>query len=91
LKNLLELPKGKILGHFDCSDTFKVKEIIGNHMCIMGNVSPSVLNFGLSDDVIASCMKLIDVVGKNGGYIMSSRAALDDAKPENVKAMIDFT
>ena len=35
LEYLLEIPKGKMLGYFDASDIFKVKEILGGHLCIM--------------------------------------------------------
>ena len=55
-------------------------------MCLL-----SLLIAGTPDDVRAYCKKLIDVVGKGGGFIMDASSNLDDAKPENVKAMIDFT
>ena len=42
------------------------------------------------DDVKAYCKKLIDYVGKDGGYIISPRSSTDEVKPENLKAMIDF-
>ena len=29
--------------------------------------------------------------GKDGGYIMDTAVMLDEAKPENLKAMIEFT
>jgi uroporphyrinogen-III decarboxylase len=35
--------------------------------------------------------KLIDSCAKGGGYIMSNGAFFDEAKPENVRAMVDFT
>jgi uroporphyrinogen-III decarboxylase len=35
--------------------------------------------------------KLVDTAGKGGGYIMSNGAFFDQAKAENVHAMIDFT
>jgi hypothetical protein len=35
--------------------------------------------------------KLIDIVGKGGGFIMSSRTALDDANPVLVKLWADIT
>ena len=91
LEHLLEIPKGKMLGYFDASDIFKVKEILGGHICIMGNVPPSLLQTGTPDDVKDHCKKLIDVVGKDGGYIMAPRSSIDEVKPENLKAMIDFT
>ena len=37
------------------------------------------------------CKKLIDVVGKGGGFILSPRSSTHYAKPENLKAMVDFT
>ncbi|NVM23838.1 MAG: hypothetical protein HWN68_18920, partial [Desulfobacterales bacterium] len=91
LEYLLELPKGKILGHFDTSDISRVKDVLSNHMCIMGNVPPSLLQVGSSQDVKDYCKRLIDVVGKGGGFIMASRSSIDVVKPENLKAMIDFT
>jgi hypothetical protein len=34
---------------------------------------------------------LIDTMGRDGGYIMSSGGAMDNAKADNIKAMIEFT
>jgi uroporphyrinogen-III decarboxylase len=91
LEYLLELPRGKIMGHFDRTDLRYAKQVIGNHMCIRGNVPVSILQTGSSADVKEYCKKLIDVVGKNGGFIMSARSAIDEAKPENLKVLLDFT
>ena len=91
LEYFLELPRGKVLGYFDASDIRKVKEILGNHLCIMGNVPPSLLQTGSQQDVTDYCKKLIDVAGKGGGFIMAPRSAIDEVKPENLKTMIDFT
>jgi hypothetical protein len=35
--------------------------------------------------------KLIDVVGNDGGFILSPRSSTDEVKPENLKSMIEFT
>ena len=91
LEYLLELPKGKIMGWFDTSDIFRAKEILGNHMCIRGNVPVSLLHSGTPQDVRDYCKKLIDVVGKDGGFIMCSGGAVEEAKVENVRAMFEFT
>ncbi len=91
LKYLLELPKGKILGHFDTSDILKTKEVVGSHICIRGNVPSSLLQTGTPQEVKDYCKKLIDNVGKGGGFIMSPRSSIDEANPENIKAMFDFT
>lgn len=91
LEYLFDIPKGKALAHFDSTDIFRAREILGDHLCFRGNVPSSLLQTGTVDEVNAYCKKLIDVVGKNGGLMVSSRSSLDEVKPENLHAMIDFT
>ncbi len=91
LEYLLELPRGKVLGHFDTTDLFKAKQILGGHMCLAGNIPCSILQTGTPDDVKEQCRKLIDVCGKDGGYMLSTRSPVDDARPDTLKALIDFT
>ncbi len=91
LEYLRELPKGKILARFDTTDMLKAKEIVGDIMCICGNVPVSLMQFGTPEDVKSYCKKLIDIAGKGGGFIMCTRSVLDEVKPENVKTWIDFT
>ena len=91
LEFLLEFPKGKLLVRLDTTDIFKAKEILGGHLCIEGNVPSSLLQVGSVQEVKDYCRKLIDVVGRGGGYILGPRSATDEVKPENLKAMIEFT
>ncbi len=90
LDYLLEFPKGKVLCHFAQTNMFKAKEVLGGHLCIMGDVPSTLLQAGTVQDVKNYCKKLIDVCGKDGGYILTNMP-IDFANPENVKAMIDFT
>jgi hypothetical protein len=91
MEYLLEFPKGKILAKLDTTDIFKAKEILRDHVCLEGNVPSSLLQVGSVQDVKNYCKKLIDVAGKGGGYILGPRSSTDEVKPENLKAMIDFT
>ena len=91
LKYLRELPPGKILARFDTTDVFAAKDIIGDVVCICGNMPVSILQVGSIDDVKAYAKKLIDIVGRNGGFVMCTRGVLDETKPENVKAWFEFT
>jgi uroporphyrinogen-III decarboxylase len=91
LERLLEFSKGKILARFDTTDIFRAKEILKDHVCIEGNVPSSLLQVGSVQEVKDYCRKLIDVVGKGGGYILGPRSSTDEVKPENLKAMIEFT
>jgi uroporphyrinogen-III decarboxylase len=85
----LELPKGKVVVHFDQTDMVRAKEILKDHLCIMGNVPSSILQVGSPQDVDDYCRNLIKVCGKGGGFILTNGSSIDEAKPENVKAMVD--
>jgi hypothetical protein len=91
LEYLREFPKGKVLARFDRTDIFRAKEILKDRVCIEGNVPSSLLQVGTVQQVKDYCKKLIDVVGKGGGFILSPRSSTDEVNPENLKAMIDFT
>lgn len=88
---LRELPAKKcIFAPDQQTDLVKAKEILGDHMCLMGNVSPQVLALGTVDETVAECKRLIDLVGKGGGFILSSGCELPfNTKPENFAAMLD--
>ncbi len=91
LKIIQDIPKGKTVWMVDQSDMAKVKETLGKNACLIGNVPSSMLKLGTPDEVKDYCKKLIDTVGKGGGFIMGNGAFFDEAKPENIKAMVDFT
>jgi hypothetical protein len=91
LEIIQDIPKGKTVWMVDQSDMAKVKETLGKNACLIGNVPSSMLKLGTPDEVKDYCKKLIDTVGKGGGFIMGNGAFFDEAKPENVKAMVDFT
>jgi hypothetical protein len=91
LEIIKDIPAGKACYAFEATNMAKAKEILGDTVCIRGNVPLSLLATGKPDDVRAYCKKLIDNVGKGGGFILDSSTSLDDAKLENVKAMFEFT
>ena len=91
LEYLAELPKGKVLGLFDSSDPLKAKEILSDTMCISGMMPLSLLQTGSPENIKEYAKKLIDVVGKGGGFIMGPRSAMDECDPERVKIWVDFT
>ena len=51
LKYLAELPKGKTVGWFQSSDIFKVKEVLGDTMCILAGMPVSMLSGGTVEQV----------------------------------------
>jgi len=91
LEVIADIPRGKAVYGFERTDMFRAKEVLGDIVCLKGNVPLSLLKTGTPDEVKAYCKKLIDIVGKDGGFIMDASTVVDDARPENLKAMFAFT
>ena len=71
------------------TDIRKAKEVLGDHMCIMGDVPPALLSSGTPRQVYEHCKALCREVGPTG-YILQSGCDIPvDAPLENVKAMAD--
>lgn len=87
-----EIPKGKAVYWFERTDIFKAKETLGDTVCIEGNVPATLLCTGTPAEVSDYCKKLIDVVGKRGGFMMNGGIGIpDEARVENVRAMAEIT
>lgn len=91
LEYLLELPKGGIFAHMDTTDIARAHEIIGNHLSYSGNVPVSLVAAGTPSAVRECVKQMMDVCGKDPGFIMSTRSPVDDANPECLKTLIDST
>jgi len=91
LEKFLEFPKGKCLIETDGdTDLFRAKEILKDHTCLVGDISAARLTLGAASEVEDYCKKLLQEVGKGGGYIFSTGCMMPiNARHENVKAMFD--
>jgi uroporphyrinogen-III decarboxylase len=88
LEYIGDIPAGKAIYWFESTDLVKAKEILGDVVCLRGNIPASLLITGTPDDVDVYCKNLIEKVGKNGGFILDGAASVpDEAKVENVVAM----
>jgi uroporphyrinogen decarboxylase len=72
-------------------DVFEAKARYGDRLTFFGGISTQVtLPFGTPQQTRDEVRRLLDVVGKDGGYIASPAHAIPgDAKPENVLAMME--
>ncbi len=91
LESFAELPEGSIVYHVDKADIAEVHRVLGDKFCLSGGVSNTLLARGTADEVRANCKKVIDIAGRDGGYILDAEAIVqNDAKIENMKIMTDF-
>ena len=87
LEYLTELPKGTCILDLDNStDIFKAKEILGDRMCIAGNLHEPLFAFSTPQKVEEYCKKLIDIVGEGGGFVLKGEPPRE-SKLENIMAM----
>jgi uroporphyrinogen decarboxylase len=72
-------------------DVFDVKRRYGSQLSFFGGVSVQrTLPYGTVAEVREETQRLLEVVGRDGGYIAApSHAIPADAKPENVAALIE--
>jgi len=90
LETMLELPEAKAIAWFDRTDLLKAKEVIGEHSCIAGGISPSILIGGTIEKVDAEMKKILNEMKTARGYIHTLPFnAIGPAKTENVQAMTE--
>jgi len=71
-------------------DLAAAKKLVGDKVCIVGNISPvNVLLSGTPDQVIAESKAAIEKAAKGGGYILASGCGVPaDTPAENIAAMV---
>jgi len=84
-----DLPRGATIWWFEQMDMARAKEVMGDIACIAGNISSSVLCTGTPRDVKEQCRKLIEVAGRDGGYILAGGAGIDKGNPDNLRAIME--
>jgi hypothetical protein len=89
IKYLKEVPKGKVLYHFEDVDMKVAKKELGDIACISGGFPIFLLHYGTKQQVIDKCKELIDTCAPGGGFLFETSAGFDNAIPENVEAMFE--
>jgi len=89
LARFRELPRGKMIMALDGeTDIFLAKELLGDHLCLMGDVPPSMLAMEDPDTVYRYGRKLVQKLGPEGFILHSGCDIPENATLENVQAMV---
>jgi uroporphyrinogen decarboxylase len=71
-------------------DLVKVKQAVGDRVCVVGNVDVDLLCRGTAEEVRKVTRELIMSVSPGGGHILSSGNSITSAvQPENFRAMVE--
>lgn len=89
LEHLTDVPKGKVIYHFEDVDMKKAKSIFNGIACIVGNLPTALLDFGKKEEIVDYCKFLIDTCAPGSGYIFDTSSAVENAKRENFDAVVE--
>lgn len=88
LVHLRKLPARKCILQLDgMTDIRMAKEVLGDHMALMGDVPATMLATGTTDDVRSYVRNLIRDVGDRGFLLAPGCDAPVNARPENMEAL----
>ena len=89
LSRLLEFPAKKCVLNLDgMTDIRKVKEILGDHMAILGDVPATLFATGSPDDIYEYVKSLVQDVGPTGLLLCPGCDGPINTKPENMEAFV---
>jgi hypothetical protein len=86
-----DIPPGKACYQFETMDMVKAREVLGEGIAIRGGIPVSLLVTGTPECVREHVKRLVDTVAKKGAFIMDAGSSINDARPENVRALFDAT
>jgi uroporphyrinogen-III decarboxylase len=90
LGRLRELPAKQCILNLDgWTDIRRAKEILGDHMAIMGDVPFTLLTTGTPDEVYTYVRDLARDLGPTGLILCPGCDAPVDARPENMRAFVE--
>ena len=87
-----DYPKGVLTFHLERDDPFDFREKLPN-ACIMGGMTTELLSSAAPEECVTYAKKLIDGLGREGGFIFSENKMLSyrgDARAENMAAVCEF-
>ena len=84
------LPRGSAILELDgTSDILAAGRALGGHLCLKGDVPAALLSVGSAEDVERYCARLVDEVGRDGGFILSSGFSVPPTtRPDNLPAIL---
>jgi uroporphyrinogen-III decarboxylase len=83
-------PKSGYLHLDERTDIIQAKKVLGDHLCLKGNLKPSLFVLGSPEDVEREVKRIIDGCAAGGGLIISAELTAD-ARFELVDKMVQVT
>jgi len=89
LEQMVGLPAGKCVVHFEKVDLQHAKDTVGKDSCITANFPIYLLEYGTKQQVVDEVKRQIEIGAPGGGFIWETNASIQVVKRENLEAMYD--
>jgi hypothetical protein len=83
-----QFPRGSVIWHFDRTEMADAKRILGKDCTIMGNIPSSMIVTSEPSYLKNYCRNLIEVAGKDGGFILAPGASAQNPRLDNLRAIV---
>ena len=89
LEYMKDVPKNKVIYHFEKVDLKKAKQELGDIACLMGGFPVYTVRYGTPEQIDEEVKKTLDIMAPGGGYLFTTGYSLEDAPVENVEALLE--
>ena len=88
IKYLKDVPKNKVIYHFENVDMKLAKQELGDVACLMGGFPVYTVRYGPPEQIDEQVKELLDIVAPGGGYLFATGYSLEDCPEENMEALL---
>lgn len=89
LEIIADYPRGRAIWFFDQTDMRRVRDILGGHQCVKGNVPSSLMIVSDVGRLREYCENLLELFATTGGFILANGAVIDNTTDEHVRTLIE--
>lgn len=89
LTYLKEVPKDKVVYHFENVDLRLAKKELGDTACLMGGFPVYTVRYGTPERIREEVKKHLEIMAPGGGYLFTTGYSLEDCPEENMEALLE--
>lgn len=89
LKYLKDVPKNKVVYHFEEVDLKLAKKELGDTACLMGGFPVYTVVYGTPHEIDEKVKQTLDIMAPGGGYLFATSYSLEDCPRENLEALFE--
>lgn len=89
LKFLKDVPKNKVIYHFETVDYKEAKKELEGVACIMGGYPVYTVTYGTPYEVKEKVKEVLDILAPGGGYLFATSFSLENCPKANIETLME--